>query len=67
MRGSHAGSFEVAHGLRDSHSVDLSSVAHTNETYDLVIVGAGMSGLSAAYLFLKNAGRSATRYDPGQP
>jgi spermidine dehydrogenase len=59
MRGSHPGSFEVAHGLRDSHSVDLSSVTHTNETYDLVIVGAGMSGLSAAYFFLKNAGRGA--------
>ena len=30
MRGDHVGSFEVAHGLRDSRSVDLSSVAHTN-------------------------------------
>ncbi len=59
LRGSHPGSFEVAHGLRDTHNVDLSSVTHTNETYDLVIVGAGMSGLSAAYFFLKNAGRSA--------
>jgi len=59
MRGSHPGSFEVAHGLRDSRTVDLSSVAHTGETYDLVIVGGGMSGLSAAYFFLKNAGRDA--------
>jgi spermidine dehydrogenase len=59
MRGSHPGSFEVAHALRDSRSVDLSSVSHTNETYDLVVVGGGISGLSAAYFFLKNAGRSA--------
>ncbi|MGD1095504.1 MAG: NAD(P)/FAD-dependent oxidoreductase [Bryobacteraceae bacterium] len=59
MRGSHPGSFEVAHNLRDTRSVDLSSVTHTNETYDLVVVGGGMSGLSAAYFFLKNAGRSA--------
>jgi spermidine dehydrogenase len=59
LRGDHAGSFEVAHGLRDTRRVDLSGVSHTNETYDLVIVGAGMSGLSAAYFFLKNAGRDA--------
>src|ERR1700728_4030686 len=43
MRGDHPGSFEVAHELRDSRKVDLSSVAHTNETYDLVIVGGGIS------------------------
>ena len=59
MRGSHDGSFEVAHGLRDARSVDFASVSHTNETYDLVVVGAGMSGLGAAYFFLKNVGRSA--------
>jgi spermidine dehydrogenase len=59
MRGDHEGSFEVAHALRDRRSVDLTSAAHTNETYDLVVVGAGMSGLAAAYYFIKNVGRSA--------
>ncbi len=59
MRGSHAGSFEAAHQLRDDRKVDLSGVSHTNETYDLVIVGGGMSGLSAAYFFLKTAGSNA--------
>jgi spermidine dehydrogenase len=59
MRGDHAGSFEVAHQLRDSRKVDLSSVAHTNETYDLVVVGGGISGLGAAHYFLKDMGRSA--------
>jgi len=59
MRGDHPGSFEVAHQLRDTRQVDLSAAAHTNETYDLVIVGGGISGLGAAYYFLKNAGRSA--------
>ena len=59
MRGDHVGSFEVAHQLRDSRQVDLSAVAHTNETYDLVIVGGGISGLGAAYYFLKSAGRDA--------
>ena len=59
MRGSHPGSFEAAHQLRDDRKVDLYGVSHTRETYDLVIVGAGMSGLSAAYFFLKTAGRDA--------
>ena len=58
LRGDHAGSFEVAHNLRDTRNVDLSSAIHTNEAYDLVVVGAGMSGLSAAYFFLKNVGRN---------
>jgi spermidine dehydrogenase len=59
MRGSHEGSFEVGHQLRDRRSVDLSSVSHTGETYDLVVVGGGLSGLGAAHYFVKNVGRSA--------
>ena len=59
MRGDHEGSFEAAHQLRDTKSIDLSSVTHTNETYDLVVTGGGLSGLAAAYFFLKNAGRTA--------
>jgi spermidine dehydrogenase len=57
MRGSHPGSFEAAHGLRDSRSIDLSAVTPTHESYDLVVVGAGMSGLGAACFFLKSTGR----------
>ena len=48
MRGSHPGSFEVAHQLRDRRQVDLSGATNLNETYDLVVVGGGLSGLSAA-------------------
>ena len=59
MRGDHVGSFEVAHRLRDRRSVDLSGVSHTGETYDLVVVGGGLSGLAAAYYFVNNVGRSA--------
>ncbi len=59
MRGDHPGSFEAAHQFRDSRKVDLSSVTHTHEAYDLVIVGGGLSGLGAAYYFLTNAGRGA--------
>jgi len=59
MRGDHQGSFEVAHALRDRRSVDLSAVTHTGEFYDLIVVGAGMSGLAAAYYFIRNVGPSA--------
>ena len=60
LRGSHPGSFEVAHQLRDGQSWDhLGSDADTGESYDLVVVGGGLSGLSAAYFFQKSAGRGA--------
>src|ERR1700692_3861270 len=49
LRGSHPGSFEQAHELRDG---DFWSTARgpmkTGEVYDLIIVGAGISGLAAA-------------------
>ncbi len=57
MRGSHPGSFEVAHALRDGTT--CSDVADTGEHYDMVVVGGGLSGLSAAYFFLTSAGRGA--------
>ncbi len=59
MRGSHPGSFEVAHQLRDRRQWDLSGALNTGETYDLVVVGGGLSGLSAAYFFIRDVGRSA--------
>ncbi len=55
MRGSHDGSWEVAHQLRDGKTWD--DVAEdTGESYDLVVVGGGISGLAAAYFFRKEAG-----------
>ena len=60
MRGSHAGSFEVAHALRDGNPwQNVGSEADTGEHYDLVVVGAGLSGLSGAYFFHTSAGRGA--------
>src|SRR5262245_52330380 len=59
MCGSHPGSFEVAHQMRDRKSIDLSGAIGTGETYDLVIVGGGLSGLSAAYYFVRDVGRGA--------
>ena len=58
MRGSHDGSFEVAHGLRDTRTVDLSGAINTGEIYDLVVVGGGLSGLAAAHYYVKNMGRN---------
>lgn len=57
MRGSHPGSFEVAHQLRDG--ITFTEAADTRESYDLVVVGGGLSGLSAAYFFLTSAGPGA--------
>ena len=52
MRGSHPGSFEAAHALRDGSFWDsVGPPTGAEETYDLVIVGAGMSGLAAAYFY----------------
>ncbi len=49
MRGSTAGSFEDAHALRDGRRTGAAT--DTGESYDLVVVGAGISGLSAAHFF----------------
>jgi spermidine dehydrogenase len=54
MRGSHDGSFEVAHSERDGNFwKQAGSPIETNETYDLIVVGGGMSGLAAAYFHRK--------------
>jgi len=52
MRGSHPGSFENAHRLRDgAFWSQRSAIVETGEHYDLIIVGAGISGLSAAWFY----------------
>ncbi len=60
MRGSHPGSYEVAHALRaGARWDDLGPEAETGESYDLVVVGGGLSGLAAAYFFRKEVGPEA--------
>ncbi|MEO8005943.1 MAG: FAD-dependent oxidoreductase, partial [Betaproteobacteria bacterium] len=59
LRGSHPGAFEVAHAMRDGSKPGANIVRSTGEHYDLVIVGAGISGLSAAYLYRKRKGPGA--------
>jgi spermidine dehydrogenase len=59
MRGGHPGSFEAAHALRDANAIATSSMRDTGETYDLIVVGAGISGLAAAHFFHAGAARNA--------
>ncbi|MEQ8801223.1 MAG: FAD-dependent oxidoreductase, partial [Haliea sp.] len=59
LRGSHPGSFEVAHavswqGVRYPRPSD-----QTDATYDLVVVGGGISGLAAAWFYRQQAGPDA--------
>jgi spermidine dehydrogenase len=60
MRGNHDGTFTFAHLLRDGQSWnDLGKAAATGESYDLVVVGGGISGLAAAYFYRQRAGKNA--------
>lgn len=59
MRGLAPGSYDVAHSLRDgTFWSDAGSPTDTHETYDLVVVGGGISGLAAAYFYRQHAGKN---------
>jgi spermidine dehydrogenase len=60
MRGSHEGSFEVAHTMREGRTWDTAE--ETGELYDLIVVGGGLSGLAAAYFFRKALPVSSEAY-----
>ena len=52
LRGNHIGSFEIAHQLaREGRSIWGSVHEADPDVYDLVVVGGGISGLSAAHFY----------------
>jgi spermidine dehydrogenase len=57
MRGSHDGSWEVAHAMRDGK--EWPEATADDESYDLIVVGGGISGLAAAYFYRKYAGANS--------
>ncbi len=60
LRGSHDGAFENAHRVRDGMAPrEWSTPADVRETYDLIVVGAGISGLSAAWFYRQKFGAGA--------
>lgn len=59
MRGFHPGSFEPIHGMAWGGQEEPPTARETGEMYDLVVVGAGLSGLAAAYYYRKKAGPNA--------
>ena len=58
LRGNHPGSYDVAHALARGGQRPT-EFEEIDDVYDLVVVGAGISGLTAAYLFRKRFGAAA--------
>ncbi|MFJ4373088.1 FAD-dependent oxidoreductase [Pseudomonas japonica] len=51
LRGSHAGAFEVAHQMGWEKKTFATDALPISEQYDLIVVGGGISGLSAAWFY----------------
>ena len=58
LRGNHPGSYDVAHALARGGQRPT-QFEEVDDVYGLVVVGAGISGLTAAYLFRKGFGSDA--------
>jgi spermidine dehydrogenase len=57
MRGSHDGAWEAAHQMVSGKVWE--NPAQDSETYDLIVVGGGISGLAAAFFYRQKAGEKA--------
>jgi spermidine dehydrogenase len=52
LRGSHPGSWEIAHGIVAEEKLVFDQAGTRDATeYDLIVVGSGISGLSAAHFY----------------
>ena len=59
LRGSHPGSNDNAHAMAWSGKSDWGKVNELSESYDLVVVGAGLSGLAAAHFYRQQHGQNS--------
>lgn len=59
LRGSHPGSYEIAHAMAWGGATFSRPDAQTDNVYDLVVLGGGLSGLSAAHLYREKVGPDA--------
>ena len=57
LRGSHMGSYTNAHARAWTGKSDWGPTTELKEAYDLIVVGGGISGLSAAFFYQQEYGR----------